>query len=84
MTATQRGSLRVGEPMEQPPTSTQETPMLARLMCALGFHRVITRSDKPKTGAGGPVAIVRGFCYRPHCKFEFAKRLKLSASEVTD
>lgn len=56
--------------------------MLGRLACALGFHRVITRSDKPKAGHDGPIAIVRGFCYRPSCKFEFARKLKLGQTEI--
>lgn len=41
--------------------------MLGRLMCALGFHRVVTtREGKSKTSAAN---FIHCFCYRPGCKF---------------
>lgn len=42
--------------------------MLARLMCALGFHRVVTTREG-NTRKGTPAQFIHVYCYRPHCKF---------------
>jgi hypothetical protein len=55
--------------------------MLGTLLCWLGLHRVVTTRDKPKAGHGGhsPFSVIHGACYRPHCKFEFSKRINFSS-----
>jgi hypothetical protein len=42
--------------------------MFARLLCALGLHRVVTTREG-NTGKGQPAQFIHVVCYRPKCKF---------------
>lgn len=42
--------------------------MLARLLCFLGLHRVVTTREG-STSKGQPAQFIHVYCYRPKCDF---------------